>query len=212
MDLKATIDKELFGYRNRILLIAMGALFWAAYCVYDAIVAYPDQIDAHNAVTQLKEDYPEDWRERWEIEATNNGWNPNKEPEERTQGDILTQWIMFVPCFLIGSYCLVSVLVWSRKFIGADEEKLYANGGVEVPFDQITRIDASRWDNKGIAKVYYDEVSGERNVLIDDFKFERVPTNAIFNRIKAAVDDDKIEGLAESEPTEPEEDDVPNAV
>lgn len=198
MDLKATIDKESFGYRNRLLLIALGALFWAGYCFYDALVAYPDQIDAYNAVTQLKEEHPEDWRDRWEETAAENDWNTTKEPEERTEGDILTQWIQFGIVFPIGSYCLIAVAIWSRRYVGADNTTLYANGGIEVPFDKITRIDANRWENKGIARVYYDLGSGEDNVLIDDFKYDRQPAMAIFNRIKDAIDGDKIVGLSDA--------------
>lgn len=205
MDIKATIDKDSFGYRNRLLLIAAGALFWAGYCVYDAIVAYPDQIDAYDAITQLKADHPDDWRERWEEKAKANDWDPTSEPDERTEGDIWTQWAQFAIVFPIGTFCLISVARWSRKYVGADDKNLYANGGIEVPFDQITRIDASRWENKGIARVYYDLGTGEKNILIDDFKFERQPADAIFDRVKNAVDEDKIDGLAEPDEIEADE-------
>ena len=93
MDIKATIDKDSFGYRNRLLLIAAGALFWSGYCVYDALIAYPDQIRAYAAITQLKDDHPDDWRERWEEKAKANDWDPTSEPDKRTEGDILTQWL-----------------------------------------------------------------------------------------------------------------------
>lgn len=198
MDIKATIDKESFGYRNRLLLIALGAMLYAAWCLYDAMVAYPDQIDAYQSIQTVKDDYPDEWKTKWPEVAEANDWDPTKEPDKRTNGDITTQWLQFAIVFPIGSYCLFSVLIWSRRFIGADEEHLYANGGVEVPFDQISRIDASRWENKGIARVYYDLGSGEQNVLIDDFKFERQPTDAIFTRIKDAIDEDKIEGLTDA--------------
>lgn len=203
MDIKATIDKDSFGYRNRLLMIALGAMLYAAWCLYDALIAYPDKIAAHDAFNRVKIEHPEDWRQtEWPKVATENGWDPTKEPEEKSKGDITTQWLQFAIVFPIGSYCLFSVLVWSRKYIGVDENTLYANGGVEVPFDQITRIDAARWENKGIARVYYDIGSGESNVLIDDFKFERLPTDAIFSRIKDAVDDDRIEGLSDADDTE----------
>eukprot|EP00752_Nemacystus_decipiens_P016140 g14433.t1 len=199
MDLKATIDKESFGYRNRLLIIAFGAMLYAAWCLYDARIGYPDKIAAHDAFKQVQNDYPETWRtEQWPEVAKENGWDPTKEPDEKSKGDITTQWLQFAIVFPIGSYCLFSVLIWSRKYIGADDSTFYANGGVEVPFEQITRIDASRWERKGIARVYYDLGSGQGNVLIDDFKFDRQPANAIFNRIKDAIDADKLEGLSES--------------
>jgi len=206
MDLKATIDKDTFGYRNRLLLIALGALFYAALCVYDATVKYPDQILANERLEEVKADHPTDWKDHWPAIAEENGWNPDKEPVERSQGDILTQWAQFVVVFPIGVYCLFSVIKWSRRYIGADQSTLYATGDVEVPFDRVTRIDAARWENKGIARIYYDLGQGEKDVLIDDFKFERQPADAIFDRVREAVDRDKIEGLVENQ-TEADADD-----
>lgn len=204
MDLKAKIDKDTFGYRNRLILIALGALFYASLCVYDATVKYPKQIDARQLLEDVKKEHPSDWKDHWPAVAKANDLDPNKEPKERSEGDITTQWWQFAVVFPIGTYCLISVLVWSRRFIGADESTLYASGNVEVPFDQISRIDATRWENKGIARVYYDTGSGENNVLIDDFKFERQTADAIFNRMKLAIEDDKIEGLLEDDETEDE--------
>lgn len=199
MDLKATIDKETFGYRNRLLMIALGALLYASWCLYDGLIKYPDQMAAYQAINEVKKDYPEDWKSKWPEVAEDNGWDGTKEPDERTQGDITTQWLQFAIVFPIGMYCLFSVAIWSRRYVGADANTLYANGGVEVPFDQITRIDAARWENKGIARVYYTTGSAESNILIDDFKFERAPADAIFNRVKNAIDPDKIDGLSEAE-------------
>jgi hypothetical protein len=216
MDLKATIDKDTFGYRNRLILIALGALFYAALCVYDAKVKYPDQIKANKEIERVKAEHPTDWKDHWPAVAEANGWDPDKEPKERSQGDIMTQWWQFAVVFPIGSYCLFTVLVWSRRYIGADDSKLYATGDVEVPFDEITRIDAARWENKGIARVYYDIGAGEKSILIDDFKFERQTTDEIFNRILKAVDDEKIEGLTQAaseevDQEEPDQEDVKQA-
>lgn len=204
MDLKATIDKDVFGYRNRLLLIALGALIWSALCVYDALEKYPAQIERRELFESTQKNHPKDWQDRWAEVATANDWDP-KEPNKRSPGDIHTQWIMFAICFPIGTYCLISVGRWSRKYIGADETTLYANGGIEVPFDKITRIDASRWERKGIAYVYYDLGPSNGNVLIDDFKFERQAADAVFNRIKNAIDANQIEGLTDDSTAAPNE-------
>lgn len=200
MDLKATIDKDTFGYRNRLLLIAAGALLYAAWCLYDGMIAYPDQIEAYTQFAELRQEHPDDWRSRWETLAKENGWDHTKEPDERTQGDITTQWLLFSIVFPIGAYCLFAVGTWSRRYLGADETTLYANGGIQLPFDQITRIDASRWENKGIARVYYESNAGEQSILVDDFKLERQATDEIFARVCSAVDDDKIDGLSQADP------------
>jgi hypothetical protein len=198
MDIKATIDTDTFGYRNRLLLIALAALFYAALCVYDATVKYPDQIEARQALEDLKAEYPADWKDRWPEVAEANDWDGTKEPKDRSEGDIATQWWQFAIVFPIGSYCLFNVLLWSRRYIGIDDTTFYAYGNTKVPFDKITKIDASRWERKGIARLYYDLGNGEKNVLIDDFKYDREPTDAIFKRLTETLSEDKIEGLTES--------------
>lgn len=210
MDIKANIDKEAFGYRNRLLLIAGGALFWAAYCVYDAVEGYPMEIDRRAQFEALREKHPQDWKDYWPEIAQANGWDPTKEPNERSQGDITTQWVMFAGTLPIGLLCLSSVFRWSRRYIGIDQTKFYANGGIELSFDQITRIDASRWERKGIARLYYNIDDIEKSVLIDDFKLERQPTNEIFKRLKEAVGEDKFEGLADAAEAEAEVEDEVN--
>ena len=199
MDIKATIDTDTFGYRNRLLLIALGAMLYAAWCLYDARIGYPNKIEARDRFEEVKKEYPEEWKKEWPKVAKENGWDPTKEPDELSEGDITTQWLQFAIVFPIGSYCLISVALWSRRYIGADDEKLYSHGGVEVPFDKITRIDATRWESKGISRVYYDLGVGEQNVLIDDFKYDRKTSNEVFTRVRDAVDDDIIDGLIEND-------------
>jgi len=199
MDIKATIDTDTFGYRNRLLLIALGAMLYAAWCLYDARIGYPNKIEAREAFNSVKAEHPDEWKTKWPEVARENDWDPTKEPDELSEGDITTQWLQFAIVFPIGSYCLISVALWSRRYVGADDEKLYSHGGVEVPFNKITRIDATRWESKGISRVYYDLGTGEQNVLIDDFKYDRQASNEVFNRVRNGIDEDLIEGLSADE-------------
>ncbi len=191
MDIKAKIAS---GYRNRLILIAAGALLYSAWIVYDATVKYPRQLDIYTAYQETIKDNPDTWNEVWAQKAKLNGWDPQL--TERSQGDINTQWYMFAITFPIGAFCLFSLILWSRRYIGADDSTLYATGGVAVPFDKITAINASRWEAKGIARVRYDLGAGQREVLIDDWKFEREPSDQIFQRLCEHVDPQQITGLS----------------
>ena len=196
MDLKATIAAS---YRNRLILIALAAYLYSAWCVYDALVAYPKKMDIRAEFERVQEENPDTWKTvEWPALAEENGWDGTKVPDDIDEWNIRTQWIQFALVFPIGSYCFYSLVIWSRRYIGADEAKLYDNTGAEVPFEKITRIDAGRWDNKGIAVVYYDTGAGEGSVVIDDWKYVREPSDEIFDRLKANVDAEKIEGLAET--------------
>lgn len=192
MDLKAKIAN---GYRNRLILITLGALLYASWAVYDARVKYPRQIEQFQEYRDIQTANKDDWQKVWAEKAKANDW-PDK-PEERSAGDIRTQWILFAITFPIGAYCLFSLLKWSRRYVGADGSKLYTHGGVEVPFDQITKVDASRWEGKGIARVQYDDGSGEKELVIDDWKYDREPSDQIFARVRLNIDEEKIEGLEE---------------
>lgn len=207
MQTKATIAS---GYRWRLIIIALGSLGWAGYCVYDATIAYPNQIARRQAFVDYRDTHA-DWATTWGDHAIAQGWDP-EEPVEKSQGDIMTQWAMFALTAPIGLYCLVLAVMWQRRFIAVDDEALYAYGDRKAVWDQITRIDAQRWDSKGIARVYYNAGSGEQAILVDDWKYERTPTTAIFNRLKEKVDASKFDGLdskhtpADPEPaSEPEE-------
>lgn len=201
MDLKATIAS---GYRTRLILIAAATLLYAAWSIYDATITYPDRADAREAFEDVKAKHPDTWNEYWPDVAKENGWDGTKEPQALETYDIPMQWIQFVITITIGTYCSFSLIKWSRRFVGADAEKIYANGGVEFNFDQITSIDATRWESKGIARVRYDAGAGEKELVIDDWKYEREPTDAVFSRIREHVDADKITGL--TTPAAPVED------
>lgn len=193
MDLKATIAG---GYRNRLILITLGAMLYAAWCLYDATKGYPDKQEIFQKYTKVQKENPDNWQEVWAQKIKVTGWP--EQPKEVSDWNIKTQWIQFGIVFPIGAYCLFSLVVWSRRYVGADASKLYSHGGVEVPFDQITSVDAARWENKGIARVYYDG----KSILIDDWKYQREPSNAIFERVRENIDAEKISGLSEPEEAE----------
>lgn len=206
MDIKATIASS---YRNRLILIALGAMLYSAWCFYDGYFVYPDKQDAFKSYQTLQVKFPDDQakvNEQWEEVAAGNGWDGTLAPEEVTDWSIRTQWIQFGIVFPIGAYCLFSLVRWSRRYIGCDATKLYGSGGTEFGFDQVTRVEASRWDTKGIASIYYDAGQGERSLLIDDWKYDREPTDRIFDRLREQVDADKFEGLTKGDASAAEND------
>jgi len=194
--IKATIAS---GYRWRLLIIALGCLAWAGWCVKDATVTYPEQIDRREYFESYKTSNPE-WATTWPDEAASQGW-PIEEPMERSQGDILTQWAMFALTAPIGLYCLTLAIIWQGRFLRTDEQAIHSHGNRTATWQQIKRIDATRWASKGIARVYFDSGSGEQEILLDDWKYDRHPTTAIFKRLQEKVDAEKFDGLTdESDP------------
>lgn len=192
MDFKATIAN---GYRNRLILIAAGALLYAAWALYDANIGYPNKLTEFETYRQTQDENPDDWKEIWVGLARENGWDD--QPEELSANDIATQWVLFGVTFPIGVYCLYALIIWSRRFVGVDGEKVYAHGNVEVPFDNVYKVDATRWENKGIAHVRYDIGSGEKTIVIDDWKYNRELSDQIFQRLRENLPADRFIGLTE---------------
>lgn len=100
---------------------------------------------------------------------------------------IFFQKLLAVACPLAG----VAYLGWtqynSRGEVRLDEsDVLHAPGHPPVPLANVTAVDRSRWDRKGIADLAYalpDGPSGR--VRLDDFVYQREPIDAIYDRAVA---------------------------
>jgi hypothetical protein len=75
-----------------------------------------------------------------------------------------------------------------------------------IPLDSITEVDKRLWDRKGIAFVGYELPDGKKGrVKLDDFIYDRKPTDEIYDRIVAEVAPESIStesvSSASDEPT-----------
>ena len=64
--------------------------------------------------------------------------------------------------------------------------------GQSVKWEQISKIDKTKWEKKGIAKLSYGE--GGNVFVIDDLKFDREVTDQIMELVEEKVGADKIVG------------------
>jgi hypothetical protein len=78
--------------------------------------------------------------------------------------------------------------------VTADHEAFYTTKGRRVPFEAIYRLDKRKWDNKGLAYLYYeDEKDRRQKAVIDDLKFQGA--DRVLNRILAVFDGELVERL-----------------
>jgi hypothetical protein len=66
-------------------------------------------------------------------------------------------------------------------------------GSGSISVKSIRRVDRSKWDRKGIAYLHY-QVPGSSKlgvITLDDFIYERIPTDEIYRQISLAVDGNK---------------------
>ena len=90
-----------------------------------------------------------------------------------------------------------------QRWIEADEKTLSTHAGQSVPFESITDVDTTRWKNKGIAVVQYEDNGKPGRITLDDWKFDRSATAVIYNRIqtfRGVVEEPAASSSAEPEP------------
>jgi hypothetical protein len=82
----------------------------------------------------------------------------------------------------------VLLLAWSihksRGVYRLAGQTLSVPGHPDIQLDDITRIDKQKWDRKGIVYLYYTTQAGQSGVIVlDDFIYDRPPTDEIYSRI-----------------------------
>jgi hypothetical protein len=178
-------------YSRRFLFMGIAALGFMFYCLYDGIVRYPAQRQrAHDEFIASggKED---DWGQF------------AKENEVRSEVDIQMQFIMAAVAGSIGLLLISIPLRMRGRWIEADETGITSSWGQSLKFDQITGVNKRKWRDKGIAKVaYIDDNGRKRRFVIDDFKFERYPTDDILYELEQRIDPALISGGPPEAPRE----------
>lgn len=195
MEHKATISK---GYRWRLGLIGLALALFGLYFFYDGAIGYPKkqakQIKMQNTYQQLAESGGPQWQKKWVQTANDNGWPVDKPGEPMSEWDINAQFFYGTPCFLVGVWFCIAYVRAGGRYVLANDTGLETNGGVVVPWDAVTGVDDSRWKAKGIAYVQYNKDGQAGRILLDDWKFDREPTEQIFKRVQKHLGKDEPEG------------------
>jgi len=208
MDIKSTARKS---YILKFLLIGLTALAFGLWNLNDATFTYPAKRPHADAYLEMQGPLNEDGQasisdgdlqEAWQAYAESNGLPPTK-PDMHDHLDFLITSNYFIGCVfgLLGLWCLATGLPAIGKWIELRDGKLSTKGGSEIALENITAIDKSRWEKKGIAKVSATNADGKvQTLVIDDLKFEREPTDKIMAEIERVAGEDKITaGKPESE-------------
>lgn len=110
-----------------------------------------------------------------------------KMDEEKSSSDILLQKVLAVSLPPVGIGLLAWALYNSRGRYRLAGRTLHVPGHPPVSFDQITRLDKRLWDRKGIAFVDYEAGQAKGTIKLDDFVYDRVPTDQIYERIEKEI-------------------------
>lgn len=198
MSIKAKISRS---YRWRIGIVGLAAVAFGCWFIYDWQVGYPGQrelwLEYESVVRDDDGELVDNFEKAWADHAEANGLSADK-PKEISETDIQTQLYYGIPCFLVGLPFLFSALLMGRRYVESDEDAVWDHKGTRAAWDEVREIDKSRWATKGIAVIH--TADGKR-IVLDDWKFDRKPTQQIMARVESKVASD-VPGAGSAEPAE----------
>ncbi len=198
------------GYRWRLGLIGMVCTAFGLWALYDGAVAYPHQ---QRVATEFLEYKDTGRRDEWPDYARSQGWSIKDPGKPKKDGEIYLQYGMAAAVGPIGLLYLFGFFRSMNRWVDADENGLITSWGQQVPFEGIKSLDKNRWRSKGIAVVNYEDHGTGRRLMLDDWKFERPPTEALVRLVESHLDPEHIMGgEPEPEPGQEAVDSDPDAV
>ena len=196
MAIRAESDKK---FLRRYLLIAAVCLGYGAWSMYDCVITGPKHMKKANAHwVAAEEDGEEGWAKRhsgeeWTRMAKEKGW-PIGEPKtpSAARGYLMFNYSLLAICLPIGAWFLIKYFKTGNTWIEGSSDSLTSSWGQSFKVDDIITIDKKKWDNKGIAKICYNDRSEVKVFVLDDFKYLRKPTDEILYEIEQGLTDEQI--------------------
>jgi hypothetical protein len=176
------VAKASTEYRVKRLLMVVLLVGWGGWSLYDGYVKYPrDNARIAELRKEIEKLPPADeQRTKKEVEL--------RQIKAYTDTDIFLNRLLGWTLPPLGLAMLVFALHNSRGEYRLRGETLSVPGHPPVPLSAMDSIDRTKWDRKGIAHVNYTLLNGTKGRLrLDDFIYEREPTDEIFKRIEVAT-------------------------
>lgn len=149
-------------------------------------------------------------------------WPEKLDGEIKSEGEIAQQLYIGILCSVL---FLGALLLFARtmgRSMKVNSEGFTPAGGQLIPFGDIKRIDARKWNTKGLAYLFYEKAGAEKKAKVDGMvygqfkKEEGEPAQKLYERILAnfqgelielAPDEDDEEQTASEEPESNDSDD-----
>lgn len=170
------------GTRYTMVVLLLAAAGWFAY---DGWKGWPAENERHrqnNAALDAAKKAGD------EAKMTALNKDPYTTMKEHSDSDIQLQRRLAMALPLAAAGFLIWALYNSRGAYKLTGDTLEIPGHPPVKLDEIQEIDKEKWDRKGIAYLTYRTAAGESGqIRLDDFIYEREPTDQIFERVEAYV-------------------------
>lgn len=160
-------------YRNaRYLMVAL-CIGMGGYFLYDGYVGYPKENREEMAKPENKDAYKD-------------GQYIGKLPHSET--DIQLQKLLGFALIPAAGLYFAYFMHKSRGAYQFDGQTIEIPGHPPFTLGEITKLDKKLWDRKGIAYIEYKTADGKQGrALLDDFIYERKPTDVIYEAVNAEM-------------------------
>jgi hypothetical protein len=215
MQIRAENDPR---YSRKFLIMGLVAIGFAIWSLRDGLVAYPAQreqgfADFKTEDTKYFSDADRKALSLGEFEATADEQQRTKwsryvvARDIPAEANIITQFVMAAIAAPVGLWLISMPLRARGRWIEIGDAGVTSSWGQNFRFDQVELVNKRKWRNKGIAKVTYrDDNNRKRVFVVDDYKFERYPTDAILYELEQRIDPERIaNGPPEPHPEGPVE-------
>jgi hypothetical protein len=137
---------------------------------------------------------------KWASYAAQKGWP--EEPKHHSEAEIAQQflWGGVTICAAL-ALGLVVFLNRNKKFTGHPDHMVMP-GGREVRYADVFKVDKRKWNNKGLAYVFYRREGKEGRVTVDDLKYDRA--DRVLKRLLGTFSGELIEKAPDEEETDPQ--------
>lgn len=187
-------------YRRARYIMAALLLFGGLYFLYDGYVGYPK----HNAELEAVERQIGDAQAAGDEEkAAALRVELTKMDKAHPASDIRLQKQLGYALPPVALALLAWTLYRSRGQYRLSGDTLHIPGHPPVKISEITEINNTLWERKGIANIKYATAAGQSGEFkLDDFVYDRKPTDAIYDRILAFHQPASPDNPPSAEPTE----------
>lgn len=162
-----------------LFLIAMGGWFF-----WDGTIGWPRSNERYYAWAKFRE---EGQLQNWPAYAKERGWVEKAPDHAYSPHQLQGQLICGTLATLSGLLVLGHWFSQRNRVLRADDEAVITPAGTRVPFSAITGLGLKKWDSKGIARVRYEIEGRKGEFVVDDYKFDTVPSREILEQIKSRL-------------------------
>lgn len=173
------------GYRWKHLIVAVVMCAVGGWFAYDGWIKWPNQ---NKRIEQIKREKDAAQREQDTAKVEELAGELGR-IKSHSNWDLGLQKVLALACPAFGLVWGLWTLHMTRGRLRMSGDTLEVPGHPPVTLENIRKIDKRKWDRKGIAFLHYEVGNPPKpGVLkLDDFAYERVPTDEILDRIEKGV-------------------------